>query len=445
MSRQQQLARNTLALVLAGGNGTRLGELTRSQCKPALPFGGHFRNIDFTLSNCVNSQVRRVAVLTQYKAQTLIGHITNGWNFLPRNLGEFVAVWPAQQRQQSVWYAGTADAVYQNLDLILAQGARYTLVLAGDHIYKMDYRPLLAQHAASGADVTVACLSVPLAQASAFGVLGIDSARSVRSFREKPALSTLNTSSGTVLASMGIYVFGTDYLAARLERDARAAESAHDFGRDVLPAAVREDHVAAFLFADAAGNPRYWRDVGTLEAYWQAHMDLLADEPAMDLYDRDWPIWTMPEQLPPAKLIYKCGDGGFVANSMLSGGAVVRGAVVTNSVLATNVRIDEGTVLDESVVLPGARIGANCSLRRVIVDSDAIVPDGMVVHALDRTMGNITLLTRDSIAALTLPQYPQTRPRALPQTNRPANPVSATPFRDSGLSTLSTPSTQAVS
>lgn len=395
MSRQQQLARKTLALVLAGGNGTRLGALTRWQCKPALPFGGHFRNIDFTLSNCVNSQVRRIGVLTQYKAQSLIGHVTNGWNFLPRQLGEFVDVWPAQQRLHSAWYAGTADAVHQNLDLILAQGARYTLVLAGDHIYKMDYRPLLEQHAASGADVTIACLPVPREQAGAFGVLGADTTRRVHSFREKPAPSTLDAAS--VLASMGIYVFGTDYLAARLERDARTQGSAHDFGRDILPAAVCEDRVSAYLFADAAGAPRYWRDVGTLEAYWQAHMELLADEPAMDLYDPDWPIWTTPGQLPPAKLVYNRSHRGFVANSMLSGGTVVRGAVITNSILGTSVSIERDTLLDESVVLPGARIGANCSLRRVIVDSEAIIPDGTALDAREET-GGIALLTRDSIA-----------------------------------------------
>ena len=423
MSRQQ-LARDTLALVLAGGNGTRLGALTRWQCKPALPFGGHFRNIDFTLSNCVNSQVRRIGVLTQYKAQSLIGHVTNGWNFLPRQLGEFVDVWPAQQRRHSAWYAGTADAVHQNLDLVLAQGARYILVLAGDHIYKMDYRPLLERHAASGADATIACVPVPREQSGAFGILGVDAARRVRSFREKPAPSTLDPASGSVLASMGIYVFGTAYLAARLERDARAADSAHDFGRDILPAAVREDRVSAYLFADAAGSPGYWRDVGTLEAYWQAHMELLADEPAMDLYDPDWPIWTMPEQLPPAKLVYNGSHRGFVANSLLSGGTVVRGAVITNSVLGTKVSIERDTLLDESVVLPGARIGANCSLRRVIVDCDTIIPDGMVVDAREDT-GGVALLTRDSIAASWVHPVAQGGRRDDPRTGVAANLPSA--------------------
>lgn len=401
MWRNEQLARNTLAVVLAGGNGTRLGELTRWQCKPALPFGGHFRNIDFTLSNCVNSRIRRIGVLTQYKAQSLIGHVANGWNVLPRHLGEFVDVWPAQQRLHPAWYAGTADAVHQNLDLILAQHARYTLVLAGDHIYKMDYRALLAQHALSGANVTIACLPVPVEQASAFGVLEIDAAKRVCAFREKPEPATLDAPDGTVLASMGIYVFDTDYLASRLERDAETPGSTRDFGRDILPAAVREDRVSAFLFVDDVGAPRYWRDVGTLDAYWQAHMDLLAAEPPIDLSDPEWPIWTVPEQLPPARLIYNSRHRGFVANSMLSGGTVVRGAAITNSVLAAGVHVDSNTVLDESIVLPGARIGTDCRLRRVIVDAMTVIPNGTVMDGGEDSPPPVRLVTRDSLAAAT--------------------------------------------
>jgi glucose-1-phosphate adenylyltransferase len=389
---------DALAVVLAGGSGTRLQGLTRNQCKPSLPFAGHFRNIDFALSNCVNSQIRRIGVLTQYKAQTLIGHIAGGWNSLPRHLGEFVDVWPAQQRLHSGWYGGTADAVRQNLDLVLAQGTRYTLVLASDHIYKMDFRPLLEQHALSRANVTIACLPVAIELASSFGVLGVDSAGAVRSFREKPAPSVLDSAGDTVLASMGIYVFDTDYLAMRLERDERTAGSTHDFGRDLLPVAVREDRVRAFVFTDAAGRPGYWRDVGTLEAYWQAHMELLADEPAMDLYDPGWPIWTMPQQLPPARLIYDDTHRGFVANSMVSGGAVVRDAVITNSVIGANVHVDRDSLLDESVALPGARIGSNCTLRRTIIDSNTVIPDGTVVSSDGTSSDSITLLTRDSMA-----------------------------------------------
>jgi glucose-1-phosphate adenylyltransferase len=399
---ETDLARETVALILAGGNGTRLGELTRWQCKPAVAFAGHFRNIDFTLSNCVHSGVRRVAVLTQYKAQSLINHIGAGWSFLARPLGEFVDVWPAQQRLHTSWYVGTADAVHQNLDLLLAQRSRYTLVLAGDHVYKMDYRRLLEQHVATGADVTVACVPVPVEESAAFGVLGVDERQRVCSFIEKPQPSSLGLSAQrTVLASMGVYVFNTSYLEQQLKRDADDLNSAHDFGRDILPRAVRDHHVAAYSFVDAAGGPGYWRDVGTLDAYWQAHMELLAPEPPIELYDPAWPILTQPEQLPPAKLLYGAGRHGFVANSLLAGGVVVRGATVTNSVLAGNVHVAEGTFLDEAVVLPGARIGANCRLRRVIIDSGVEIPDGISVgwqpaSPLEslRTGGRVTLLSQ---------------------------------------------------
>ena len=396
------LARDTVALILAGGNGTRLGELTRWQCKPAISFGGHFRNIDFTLSNCVNSGVRRIGVLTQYKAQSLINHIGAGWNFLARPLGEFIDVWPAQQRLHTSWYAGTADAVHQNLDLLSAQRRRYTLILAGDHVYKMNYRLLLEQHARSGADVTVACVPVPVEESASFGVLGVDERQRVCSFIEKPQPSSLGLKGQrTVLASMGVYVFNTEYLGRQLRRDAQESTSAHDFGRDILPRAVREDHVSAFAFVDEKGEPGYWRDVGTLDAYWQAHMELLTATPPIELFDPAWPILTQPEQLPPAKLVYAAGRQGFVANSLLGGGVVVRGATVTNSVLAGNVHVADGTLLDEAVVLPGARIGANCKLRRVIIDAGMEIPDGVSVGwqpatpvETMRTGGRVTLLSQ---------------------------------------------------
>jgi glucose-1-phosphate adenylyltransferase len=400
-----ELPRDTLALVLAGGNGTRLGELTRWQCKPAIPFAGHFRNIDFTLSNCVNSGVRRIAVLTQYKAQTLITHISGGWSFLARPLGEFVEIWPAQQRLHQSWYAGTADAVYQNLDLVLAQRRRYTLVLAGDHIYKMDYRRLLERHVEIGADVTVGCVPVSMEEASAFGVLGVDDHHHVSSFIEKPHPGSLGPSAQrSVLASMGIYVFNTDYLADKLARDAEQVDSAHDFGRNILPNAVREDHVGACLFTDSSGRPGYWRDVGTLDAYWQAHMELLAPDPPIELYDPAWPILTQTEQLPPAKLLYDSGRHGSVANSLLSGGVVLRGATVTNSVLSSNVHVGDGTLIDEAVVLPNVRIGANCRLRRVIIDAGVEIPDGTSVgcqgsgHTDAKGSPRVMLLSRDTQA-----------------------------------------------
>jgi glucose-1-phosphate adenylyltransferase len=400
------LPSQTVALILAGGNGTRLGELTRWQCKPAVSFGGHLRNIDFTLSNCVNSGVRRIAVLTQYKAQTLINHISAGWSFLARPLGEFVELWPAQQRIHDSWYVGTADAVHQNLDLLLAQRSRYTLVLAGDHVYKMNYCRLLEQHVTSGADVTVACVPVPLEESASFGVLGVNEQHQVCSFIEKPSPASLGLSAQrNVLASMGVYVFNTDYLEHQLRRDATDELSSHDFGRDILPRAVREHHVAAYAFVDASGAPGYWRDVGTLDAYWQAHMELLTPEPPIDLHDPAWPILTAAEQLPPAKLLYAPGRHGFVANSLLSGGVVVRGATVTNSVLAGNVHVAEGTLLDESVVLPGARIGANCKLRRVIVDAGMEIPDGLSVGwqtaaPLEAVLGTVRSSGRVSVTLL---------------------------------------------
>lgn len=383
-----ELSRETLALVLAGGNGSRLGDLTRWHCKPAISFAGHYRNIDFTLSNCVHSGVRRIAVLTQFKAQTLLNHIAGGWNFLAKPLGEFIEVWPAQQRIHKGWYAGTADAVHQNIDQILAQRNRYTLVLAGDHIYKMDYRELLARHARTGADVTVACVPIPVEQASAFGILGADTQQRVRSFIEKPRPETLSAAQTSVLASMGVYVFTTDYLVERLQRDAKLTESTHDFGADILPSAVREDHVVAHPFVDGAGQPAYWRDVGTLQAYWHSHMELLLPEPPIDLSDPSWPIMTLPEQLPPARLLFDSPRQGMVANSLLAGGVVVRKAEVTNSVLASNVQVGEGSIVEEAVVLPNARIGSNCRLRRVIVASGMHVPDGTVSGN-----GTVTLLT----------------------------------------------------
>lgn len=398
------LEQETVALILAGGNGTRLGELTRWQCKPAVTFGGHFRNIDFTLSNCVNSGVRRIAVLTQYKAQSLINHVGAGWSFLPRALGEFVEIWPAQQRLHSSWYLGTADAVHQNLDLLSAQRSRYTLVLAGDHVYKMDYRRLLEQHNNSGADVTVACVPVPVEDSASYGVLGVDDRKRVCSFIEKPLPSTLGAGSNQrqILASMGVYVFNTSYLIEQLRRDAGEEFSTHDFGRDILPRAVREDHVGAFAFTDATGAPAYWRDVGTVDAYWQAHMELLAPEPPFELYDPAWPIITLPEQLPPAKLLYSSGQQGFVANALLAGGVVVKGATVTNSVLAGNVHVDEGSVLDEVVALPGVRVGANCKLRRVIIDAGVEIPNGTCIGGQSATpletvrpSGRITLISRN--------------------------------------------------
>ncbi len=388
------LVGNCVALILAGGNGTRLGELTRWQCKPAVPFAGHYRNIDFTLSNCVNSHIRRIAVLTQYKAQTLLTHLAAGWSFLSRELGESIEVWPAQQRLHGGWYSGTADAVHQNLDLVLGYGSRYTFVLAGDHVYKMDYRRMLESHVALGADVTVGCVPVARSQAGEFGILGVDSGHRVSSFIEKPRPDSLPADTDRFLASMGVYVFNTEYLAECLRWDAQRSDSAHDFGRDILPLAVREQRVVAHRFTAPDGRAGYWRDVGTLDAYWKAHMELLDPEPAIELNDPRWPIHTLARALPPARLLFDTARHGAVINSMLSAGVVVRGAYVTRSVLSPEVHIGEGSVLDQAVVLPGARIGSNCRLRRVIVDEGMCVADQTVVTDVEGGSRPVVLLAR---------------------------------------------------
>jgi glucose-1-phosphate adenylyltransferase len=370
---------NTLALVLAGGNGTRLGELTRWECKPALPFAGKFRNIDFSLSNCLHSGIRRIAVLTQYKSQSLIRHLEQGWSFLPRSLGEFVELWPAQQRVQPDWYSGTANAVYQNLDMIRAHAPRLILVLAGDHIYKMDYRRLLRHHVQSHSDVTIACAQIPRAEAASFGVLTSSAEGRATNFIEKPHPAELKTEGELILASMGVYVFDAEYLYERLERDAQDAESSHDFGRDLLPAAVEADKVGAFVFTDPeTGRPGYWRDVGTLDSYWKAHMELLDRDPAFRLFDENWPIFTHTRQLPPALLLAGTRPG-VVVDSLISEGCVVRGATVFSSVLGPGAEVGTDSVIEQSVVMPGARIGSDCHLRRVIVESDSRVPDGTVI------------------------------------------------------------------
>jgi glucose-1-phosphate adenylyltransferase len=370
----------TLALVLAGGNGTRLGDLTRTECKPALPFGGKYRNIDFSLSNCVHSGIRRVAVLTQYKAQSLLRHLGDAWSFLPGRLGEFVEAWPAQQRVQPDWYCGTANAVFQNLDLIRKQAPRHVLVLAGDHVYKMDYRHLLAQHQRSSAGVTVACVPVPAADAAQYGIVTPGPGQRIAGFIEKPSAEMLAAGpDGNVLASMGVYVFDAEFLQDHLQRDAANPRSAHDFGRDILPAAVQSRDADAFVFTDRqTGLPGYWRDVGTIDAYWQAHMELLDPATAFSLHDPAWPILTHNRQLPPA-MVRAGSRHGVLADSIVSDGCVISEATVVNSVLAPGVRVDCASTVEQSVLLPDATIGPRCQLYRVVVDSGCEVPAGTVI------------------------------------------------------------------
>jgi glucose-1-phosphate adenylyltransferase len=367
-----RLTRSTYAMVLAGGRGSRLKELTDWRSKPAVPFGGKYRIIDFTLSNCVNSGVRRIGVATQYKSYSLIRHLQRGWSFLDGRIGEHVDILPAQQQlDEESWYRGTADAVFQNLNVLRRDGCRYVLVLSGDHVYKQDYGRLLEDHVQSGADATVVCVDVPLAEASGFGVMSVGATSQVVGFDEKPAEPRpMPGSTDRALASMGVYVFNAPFLFEQLIRDADDARSSHDFGRNVIPHIIGRYKVHAHRFADSCvGGEAYWRDVGTLDAYWEANMELAKVTPQLNLYDRDWPIWTFQEQLPPAKFVFDDeGKRGVAVDSMVSGGCIVSGATIRRSVLFSNVHVQEGAVLEDCVVLPDVVIGPGVRLSRAIVD-----------------------------------------------------------------------------
>jgi glucose-1-phosphate adenylyltransferase len=404
-----RLTRETLALVLAGGRGSRLSALTDWRAKPAVPFGGKFRIIDFPLSNCMNSGIRRIAVLTQYKSHSLILHIQKGWGFLRGEFNEFVELLPAQQRvSETAWYAGTADAVYQNIDIIRHHGPSHVLILAGDHVYKMDYGPMMAAHVERSSDITVGCIEVPLAQASSFGVMAVDPEWRVTRFAEKPREpAPMPGSSDIALASMGIYVFGTDFLIEELIRDAADTDSSHDFGRNIVPGAIGRCAVHAYSFRDATGNAQgYWRDVGTVDSYWQANMELIEVEPELNLYDQDWPIWTYQEQLPPAKFVFDDPDRrGTALNSMIAGGCIVAGATIRRSVLFPNVHVEAQSDVDESVVLPNVRIGKSCRIRRTILDKGCVVPDRVSIgfdpekdaRRFHMSAAGITLVTPDML------------------------------------------------
>lgn len=402
------LVRQAFAFVLAGGRGSRLMQLTAERAKPAVPFGGKFRIIDFTLSNCVNSGVRRIGVATQYKANSLIQHIQRAWSFLDGRFGEFVQLLPAQQQIGQSWYRGTADAVFQNLGVLREQAPRFVVVLAGDHVYKMDYGRMLAEHVARQADLTVGCVEVPLEEARSLGVMAVDGAGRVIGFAEKPAEPMpLPGHPDRALASMGVYVFSAAFLYEQLARDADDPRSSHDFGRDVIPHVVPRYRVWAHRFADSCvgmkpGAAPYWRDVGTVDAYWEANLELTRVLPALDLYDERWPIWTHQEQLPPAKFVLdEEGRRGMALDSLVSGGDVVSGALVRRSLLFSDVRIDEGSVVEDSVVLPGVRVGRGAVLRRAVIDSGCRIPDGTRLGAdpaSDRqrfhvTAGGVTLVT----------------------------------------------------
>jgi glucose-1-phosphate adenylyltransferase len=382
------LTRNTLAIILAGGRGSRLKQLTDSRSKPAVPFAGKFRIIDFTLSNCVNSGIRRIGVATQYKAHSLIRHIQRGWSFLDGRFDEFIQLLPAQQQiNETRWYQGTADAVYQNLLFLKRYEPEYILVAAGDHIYKMDYGRMLAFHVKHRADMTVGCVEVPLSEAIEFGVMGVDDGQRVTAFVEKiPAPPTIPGKPDQCLASMGIYVFNAKFLYEQLERDAKDAKSSHDFGKDIIPHILARNHrIYAHRFADSCVGMRasempYWRDVGTIDAYWEANMELTKVTPELNLYDKNWPIWTYQDQVPPAKFVFDDDDRrGTASDSLVSGGCIISGATVQRSLLFSDVHIHSWATVEDCVILPNVDIGRRAMLKRCVVDKRCRIPEGMVV------------------------------------------------------------------
>ncbi len=404
-----RLTKDTLALILAGGRGSRLHELTDWRAKPALYFGGKFRIIDFPLSNCINSGIRQVGVLTQYKAHSLIRHIQVGWSHFKRELGEYVEVLPASQRNSLKWYQGTADALYQNLDIIRAANPKYVMVLSGDHIYQMDYGNILAYHVEKESKVTVSCIEVPIEEAAgAFGVMTVDSGDRIKGFMEKPANPTpIPENDKLCLASMGNYVFDTDFLLSLLEQDAITEGSDHDFGKDIIPSVIDKVDVHAYRFRDEEGVQAYWRDVGTLDAFWEANMELVSPVPSLNLYDHQWPIWTYQTQLPPAKFVFDDDNRrGFAVDSMVSGGCIISGGTIRKSLLFSDVRVHSYTLIEGSVILPEVVIHRHAKIKKAIIDRACEIPSGMEIGfdpEEDRARGfrvtskGVTLVTREML------------------------------------------------
>lgn len=404
-----RLTRETLALILAGGRGSRLKQLTLWRAKPATPFGGKYRIIDFPLSNCINSGIRRVCVLTQYKAHSLIQHIQRGWGFLRGEFGEFVELLPAQQRiDETSWYKGTADAVYQNLDIIRSHAPEFVLILAGDHIYKMDYGPMVAHHVESKAEVTVGSVEVSHERAREFGVLTVNEHNEVIRFTEKPQEpEVLPGKEGMVLASMGIYVFNTQFLYDQLIEDAENPDSHHDFGKDLLPRLLGRHQVVTYPFNDVQTKTQsYWRDVGTVDAFWESNMELVGVDPELNLYDEHWPIWTYQEQLPPAKFVFDDdGRRGMAVDSMIAEGCIISGGYVNHSLLFPQVQVHSFVQLRDAVVLPEVDIGRYCHLSKIIIDRGCVIPPGTVVgensqedaRRFYRTEKGVVLITREML------------------------------------------------
>ncbi len=408
----KRLTKRSMVFVLAGGRGSRLKELTDRRVKPAVPFGGKMRIIDFALSNALNSGIRKMSIATQYKAHSLIRHVQRGWNFFGAERNEFLDVLPASQRGGTEsWYKGTADAVTQNIDIVDSYGVDYVIILAGDHIYKMDYEIMLRQHVESGADVTVGCLTVPRMEATAFGVMDTDKDGRITSFLEKPADPPgMPEDPSKALASMGIYVFDWKFLRDLLLKDAEDPNSSNDFGNDLIPDIVKNGKAMAHRFDESCvrgeGAPAYWKDVGTVDAFWQAHIDLTNFTPELDLWDREWPIWTYNQAVPPAKFIHDERDRrGVAISSMVSGGCIVSGTEVRNSCLFTNVHTNSYAVLDHAVVLPSVIVHRSARLRQVVIDGGVVIPEGLVVGEdpvedakwFRVTERGVTLITQDML------------------------------------------------
>jgi len=400
-------------MIMAGGRGERLRGLTEHRCKPATPFGGKFRIVDFVLSNCVNSGIRKICLLTQYKGQSLIQHVQRGWSYLRGEFGEFIDVVPAQQQVGKHWYRGTADCVYQNLDYVRQHHPQHVLVLAGDHIYKMDYGPMIAYHVEKGADITVGVVEVPVPDAREFGVLSVTEWNRVTKFTEKPPNpESMPGNPDVALASMGIYIFNAALIEQLLVEDAADETSSHDFGKNIIPKAIEKLQVFAYPFRNVRTRAQnYWRDVGTVDAFYEANLELVHVSPELNVYDEEWPIWTYQVQQPPAKFVLDDeGRCGMAVNSLVAGGCIISGAVVRNSLLFSQVRIDERSQVERSVIMPCVHIGRNCVVRGAIIDEHCDIPDGTQIgvnaaqdrERFDVTPRGVVLVTPESLMSATL-------------------------------------------
>jgi glucose-1-phosphate adenylyltransferase len=412
---EEAVVNDVLTVILAGGKGTRLEPLTRDRAKPAVPFGGLYRIVDFCLSNCINSNLRRIYVLTQYKARSLDRHITYGWGFLPRELGEYVEVLSPQQRIDEHWYQGTADAIYQNIYSIEKAAPRYVLILAGDHIYKMDYSDMIRAHIDRGSDLTVGCIPVPVRESAHFGALQVDDGDRIVNFQEKPREAPpIPGDSNHFLASMGIYVFTARLMYEVLCQDATRSDSSHDFGRDIIPSMIPHFKVNAFRFRDRNKKATpYWRDVGTLDAYYQANMDLIEVDPVLNLYDKEWLIRTHQPQLPPPKFVFCEGAGehvrrGEAHDSMVCQGCIISGGHVRRSILSPNVRVNSWAVVDSSILFDGVDVGRHCRIRRAIIDKEVKIPPHTTIgYNLDHDRQRGFTVTEQGVVVIAKAELPE--------------------------------------